>query len=157
MKKLLTILFWIVAVSVSAQKDIPFEKSYFKNNKEAFKKAYEHYLKGESYYNQNNYYKALEYYLKANEFNSKSSELNAKIGDCYLHTYEKIKAIPYFEKAKTLNSNLDGFYLYLLGTAYHLNNEFDKAIKELQQNPIGTYQDLIKVTKVKSPKNMLNK
>jgi outer membrane protein OmpA-like peptidoglycan-associated protein/tetratricopeptide (TPR) repeat protein len=129
MKNLAVILLSVITLSVVAQKDIPFEKSNFKDKKEAFKKAYEHYLKGEAYYNQNNYYKALEYYLKANEFNANSSELNAKIGDCYLHTYEKIKAIPFFEKAKSLNSNLDGFYLYLLGTAYHLNNDFDKAIK----------------------------
>ncbi len=74
------------------------------------------------------YSAALEIYLKANDFNPHNALLNYKIGLCYLHTMQKAKAIPYLELAIKLDSKAAPDLKYLMGRAYHINYEFDKAI-----------------------------
>jgi len=76
-----------------------------------------------------NYRGALEKYLGAigqEEFNA---DLNFKIGICYMNTVDKVKAIPYLEKAKELEPKVSPEIDFLLGRAYQLNYEFDKAGK----------------------------
>ncbi|PCJ89102.1 MAG: peptidoglycan-associated lipoprotein [Flavobacteriales bacterium] len=77
------------------------------------------------------YKDALKHYMEANKFNPNSATLNYKIGKCYLigHIY-KIKSISYLEKAFRLNNNVDPEVHYLLGQAYQINSEWDKAIEE---------------------------
>lgn len=71
---------------------------------------------------------ALTYYLKANVFNPDNALLNYKIGQCYLFgSIHKIKSILFFEKAQFLNPNVDKNLYYMLGQAYHINAEWDKA------------------------------
>lgn len=72
--------------------------------------------------------KALPYLLSANDFNANNAELNIMIGDCYLRSTEKNMALKYLEKAVDLSSPLKSKAYMLLGEAYHLNYEFDKAI-----------------------------
>src|ERR1035437_4350304 len=69
-----------------------------------------------------------------------NGNINYRIGQCYLNiSGEKAKAIPYLEKAsekanvkftegsfKEVNAPLDVFFL--LGNAYRINNQTDKAI-----------------------------
>lgn len=73
--------------------------------------------------------KAIDHYMKAQEFNPDNAELNFKIGKAYLMSLEKTKALPYLEKAQTLNNNVHDELLLKLGRARHLNYEFDQAIK----------------------------
>ncbi|MDR1415830.1 MAG: OmpA family protein [Prevotellaceae bacterium] len=74
----------------------------------------------------------MPYLLYANNFNPNNAELNVMIGDCYLRsTDDKEQAIKYLEKATTLPSPLKSRAYELLGEAYHLTYDFDKAIQQL--------------------------
>lgn len=135
---LLVIAFAGILNFATAQ-DIPFEKEFFKENKDGLKEAKsnielgdEIYLNGPTFYKQ-----ALPYYLKANDFNPSSSELNMKIGECYLFSEDKLQALPHLEKALQLNPAIDPRAHYLMGQAYHLDMQWDKAIAEY-----GKYQQV---------------
>jgi len=78
---------------------------------------------------------ALEHYLNAYNYNSHDPLLNYKIGYCYLNTINKVRSIPYLEKAYKIKPNINRDIHYLLGLAYQLNYEWDKAIIEF-----GKYQ-----------------
>ena len=56
--------------------------------------------------------------------------LNFKLGECYLNSNNKLKALPYLQKAYFLNNNVSPEIHLLLGKVYHLNMEWDKAIEE---------------------------
>ena len=56
--------------------------------------------------------------------------MNYKIGECYLNSPYKTKAIPYLVKANKLDPAAHPDLLHSLGSAYHLNAEWDKAIDE---------------------------
>jgi len=119
----------MLSFSLTAQKNIAFTKSNFKTQLPEFKTAIKSLDEGNRHYISSDYEKALTTYLLVNKFNPNNAELNAKIADSYLNISDKNKAINHFEKAYALNKDLDGYYLYLMGKAYHYNNEFDKAIK----------------------------
>lgn len=92
---------------------------YFRN------RLYHDYTDAEQVYRQ-----AIDYYAMAQSFNPDNDELNFKLGHCYLYSNYKLKAIPLLEKAFSLNSQVDPRIHYDLGRAYHLNMEWDRAIKE---------------------------
>ncbi len=78
------------------------------------------------------YASALPLYLEANAFNPDNAELNAKIGECYLYV-TKEKALPYIQKAMSLNVNNVNPELYLLqGLALQAMQQFDDAIEALK-------------------------
>jgi len=85
------------------------------------------------YYGQKNYEKALEHYLIAYNNNENHAELNLKIGECYLHTNKEAKSIYHLEKAHRLNKKAYSSVHFLLGMAYHLNADFNAAIKEYKE------------------------
>lgn len=119
-----------------AQKNVPFDKKVFpKDQRDAFKEAYDHLKNGNDFIENDvpNYRMALEEYLKAQHFNSNNAALNYKIGLCYLATVQKTNAIPYFEKALTLEAEVNKDAHYFLGQAYHMNNELDKAIASFKK------------------------
>ena len=109
--------------------NVDFVKSNFKSNPSGFKNALKHLQQGDYYYMSKLYSKALDEYLVANEFNGKNADLNAKIGDCYLHSSQKEKALSFLEKSYKLNPQIDGYYVFLLGKSYHIQNQFEDAIK----------------------------
>ncbi len=112
--------------------NVEFDKANFKEDKEGFKEAKNSLKLGDELYEQGpTFYKdAIEHYEKANTFNPNNAELNYKLGDCYLSSMYKYKALPYLEKAVKLNPNVNTKVHYLLGMAYHFDMEWDKAIKE---------------------------
>ena len=112
-----------------AQKNVEFEKANFKSDVAGLKTALRNLQEGDFKYNTNLYNDALIKYLSANKFNPNNADLNAKIGDCYLHSSDKSKATDYFKKAYSLSRDIDGYYLFSMGKAYHINEEFDNAIK----------------------------
>jgi outer membrane protein OmpA-like peptidoglycan-associated protein len=116
-------------LNLIAQNNIEFSKSNFKNDATGFKTATKHLQEGNSNYYRLFYNKALDEFLAANNFNPNNADLNAKIGDCYLNSSDKSKAINFFKKAYSLNKELDGYYLFMMAKAYHINNQFDNAIK----------------------------
>lgn len=132
MKKILSLLFICSIISVFGQ-DVPFDKDYFKDNKDGLKEAKKNIEEGIVIMEQQGprfYRQALQFFLKANAFNPSNSDLNYKIGQCYLETEDKLQAIPHLEKALQLNPNLESYAHFCLGKAYHLDMQFDKAITE---------------------------
>jgi outer membrane protein OmpA-like peptidoglycan-associated protein/Tol biopolymer transport system component len=139
-------------VTFAQQQNIEFEKKYFPHNKEGLKFAKEQLALGVEKYNSGSLmYKlaALPYLLAAHGFNPNNAELNIMIGDCYLRSTEKEQALRYIEKAITLSSPLKVKAYMLLGEAYHLNYEFDKAIAAF-----GECKNLLDVNDKKYEENM---
>lgn len=103
----------------------------------------------ETYFYENDYKEALSNYLEINKIEqTDNANLFYRIGVCYLKGYnkktEKIKAIPYLEKAVKSTSkayeegeiterNADEDAFIYLGDAYAINNELDKAIQTYNQ------------------------
>lgn len=101
------------------------EKSILGDDRKLVKKG-DQYI----YYGQKNYPTALEYYLKAYEHNNDNSQLNFKIGYCYLQSGNKAKSVVYLGKALELNRRVHVDLHDLLGQAYHISEDFEKAIEQ---------------------------
>jgi len=135
MRYLILILFIVIgSFSFGQDKDVPFDKKMFLNNKKGFNEAIEnvsigdlHFLKGSGL----DLATALTYYLKADEFNHYSTSLNYKIGVCYLSSTQKFNALDYliFAKEKSPKNKQYEDINFYLGQAYHLNGEWNKAIE----------------------------
>lgn len=143
MKTIFTLLLTsilLLSKLVQAQ-DVPFKASNFKEKKEEFKTALVHFEKaselieeGNEYIynvqNPDNTFKAAILELaKAYKFNSKSAEVNFMLGNAYLYTNEKYKALAYLEKAIELNPEVNDFSDFYLGMAYQLDGDYSKALK----------------------------
>jgi outer membrane protein OmpA-like peptidoglycan-associated protein/tetratricopeptide (TPR) repeat protein len=76
---------------------------------------------------------ALEVYVQALEMNPKNERANFMAGKAYLTTTQKDLALKYLLKSYELNPNVADNILLLIGTAYHLNYEFDNAISYYNQ------------------------
>lgn len=114
------------------EKNKDFSKTNFPGDAKGLKDAEKAIGKGDDLYNKGHlfYSQALEFYLLAQDFNPDNAELNYKIGSCYLWSTSKLKAIPFLEKAQKLNMRVDPLLHFMLGRAYHLNLQWDKAIAE---------------------------
>jgi outer membrane protein OmpA-like peptidoglycan-associated protein/tetratricopeptide (TPR) repeat protein len=116
--------------------NVEFDKKSFSNDRKGLKDALKELKAGDDLYedaivpNSGNYTIALDHYLKAQVFNPNNAVLNYRIGRCYLNSYDKSKATTYLETALKLNPKVDPNLHYQLGLAYHLNYQFDEAIKE---------------------------
>ena len=116
--------------------NIEFKKSNFPDRKKELRKAILEIEEGNKSYELGKgmyYLDAIEHYIKANNFNPDNALLNYKIGNCYLNTIQKTNSIAFFEKALKLNPNVSTDINYLLGQAYQLNYEFDKAISKYNE------------------------
>lgn len=130
MKRIGILVFFIGVYCLGfGQTNTEFSKANFKSKPTELKEALKNIQAGDMNYYKFMYGKALESYISANKFNPNNAELNAKIGDCYLNSSDRSEALGHLKKAYQLDSKMDGFYIYLLGKAHHLNNEFDEAIK----------------------------
>ena len=127
--------------SIVYGQNVEFKSSNFKDKKDAFKKAMVHYEKAEALIEQGNeaiysvlnpgnlFKSAIIELKKAQSFNPKSAKVNFMLGNAYLYTNEKYKALNYLEKAIKLNPEVDRFSDFYLGMAYQLDLSFGKAIK----------------------------
>lgn len=75
---------------------------------------------------------AMNFYLKALEKNPQNAETNFKIGSLYLEMIYKHRALPYLEKAFSLNPKVSHNIHKNLGLAYHYNLFWDKAIEHYE-------------------------
>lgn len=134
MKKFITFLSIIFSTTLFAQ-NVEFTKENFKDNKDGLKEAKNNIEAGDKLFEQGSifYKQAIDPYLLAYKFNPNNALLNYKLGKCYLFSNYKLKAIPYLEKAQTLNPNVDPQLHYLLGKVYHLDMQWDKAIEEFKK------------------------
>lgn len=130
MKNLVALVAFLVVWGASAQ-NVEFTKDNFKDQKAALKEALRVMEEGDGYFDQIEvmWKEAIPMYLEANNFNPKNALLNFKLGACYLHSMERDKAKGYLEKALALNPSIDPRINYYLGQTYHLEYDFDNAIK----------------------------
>ena len=134
MKKIFYILSILLTANAFAQ-NVEFTKDNFKDNKDGYKEAKKNLEIGDDLFAQGSvfYRQALDPYLLANKFNPNNALLNYKIGKCYLYSSTKLKSIPFLEKALQLDANVDPQIHYVMGKAYHLDMQWDKAILEFKK------------------------
>ena len=144
MKKIFIIVGSLFISNIYAQ-DVAFKAGNFKDKKDAFKSALAHFEKGddflelgnESIYTVkspgNNFKAAIQEYKYAFKFNPNSAELNFKMGNAYLYTNEKYKALKYLKTAEKLNPEVDTFLDFYLGMAQQLNMDFAGALKHYEK------------------------
>ncbi|UYZ63050.1 OmpA family protein [Hymenobacter weizhouensis] len=142
------------ATTVAVAQDVEFSKDQFGNNKDGLKAALKEIKLGDEFYDLDppRYEQALPHYLAAQKFNPNNSQLNLKIGNCYLHSGFKPRALEYLQKAYQLNPDVDPRIHYLLGRGLHLNGKWDEAITEYKRatpatgtkNTAGFTQDIQK-------------
>lgn len=133
MKRYLTILLSVFALTGIAQDNVLFEKENFPNDKDGYKEAKFHLKEANKVFEEGNksYFNlCIADYAKAYDFNPNNAELNYKLGVCYLYSATKSKSLAYFEKSYALDPNYDAYNIkYLLGRGYHLSSDWDKAIE----------------------------
>src|SRR6056297_3277708 len=130
------ISFVLFSVITYSQENPRIKRSEFKKTEEGFKIAWKNLKEGDKYYKagKGTYRLALEKYWTAFEYNETSAALNYKIGVCYLFTgKDRVKARDHLQKAYEIDPYVATDINYLLGRAYHLNLEFDKAIDEYKK------------------------
>ena len=107
------------------EKKFPGRETECRAAAKAFESGDGFFMRGPAYFEQ-----ALEYYLKAQEFNSHNAALNYQLGLCYLNlSKDRLKALPYLERAQELKQDMGAAFLFDLGMAYQYSMEFTKAIK----------------------------
>ncbi|SDY73268.1 OmpA family protein [Hymenobacter psychrophilus] len=133
-KYLLTFLLLTACATASAQ-SVEFSKDRFGNDKDGLKAAQKDLKAGDAFYDSDpaRYEQALMFYLKAQQFNPNNDQLNLKIGDCYLHSGFKPRALEYLQRAYQLNPDVSPRIHYLLGRGLHLNAKWDAAIAEYKR------------------------
>lgn len=132
----LSVCIFTLSTSLLAQDiDIPFDKKHFKDNPDGLKEALHDLKLGDRDFAYDGFSrrKALKHFLDAYDFNPNSAELNYKIGVCYFYTPTHENSIQYLEKAHHLNPTVYEDLYYQMGYAYHLNEEWEKAISWYQK------------------------
>jgi len=129
-KLLLLFIFIILNYSLGAQ-NVEFTKANFPGNKKGLKEAKRYILIGDELFSGTEFQKpqALDWYLKANALNPNNALLNFKLGVSFNMSPNRFRSLAYFKKAYDLNPSVDPHITFFLGEAYHLNHEFDEAIK----------------------------
>ena len=131
MKNLLLIIATVLmSGSIAWGQSVPFDKDAI-GDKDAYKRAKNAIKDGDDFYETGNEYmykRAIPHYLIAQEINPDNAPLNLKLGICYLHSPEKLKARQYLKKAYELDPEIDPINLhYLLGRSNHLHGDWEKA------------------------------
>lgn len=142
-------------LSFGQDKDVPFDKNVFADDKEGFSKAVKeiklgdiHFLRGTD----SDLSYALTHYVVADSFNHYSTDLNYKMGICFLQSTQKFKALEYLEFAdKTQAEGQFEDLDFYIAQAYQLNGDFDEAITRYQAYK-GTLDD-----KEKAQRYFINK
>ncbi|TFH27247.1 MAG: hypothetical protein E4H10_04490 [Bacteroidia bacterium] len=118
-----------------SQEDVNISRGSFKTGIDTgFKEAWESVKTGDRNFKggKGTYDLARDHYLYALQYNSDHAALNYKLGICYLYTDNKYEAINYLLKAYIADPEVSGDIHLMLGTAYQLVLEFDKAIEHFK-------------------------
>lgn len=98
-----------------------------KETREALKAAKEH-LQYEEFHD------AIPYIQDLLEEDPSSAYYNFWMGKCLYITYQRNKALPYFEKVEKVNPEVDDEFFYYFGLTLHYNLLFDKAIQAYRKD-----------------------
>ena len=85
--------------------------------------------KADQMYEYQDYRSAIPLFLEVLQYDANNVDANFKLGHCYLNTTYNHKAQKYLEVAYRLNADFDPSQRYDLAEAYHLNHQFEDAIK----------------------------
>jgi outer membrane protein OmpA-like peptidoglycan-associated protein len=116
-----------------SQENIKISSTTFKTEMQAgYKEAWASVKKGDRYFKDGlgTYPLARDHYLFAHQYNPEHAGLNYKLGACFLFTDNKYEAINYLNRAFTIDPQVSGDIHLLLGMAYQLVLEFDKAMEQ---------------------------
>ncbi len=86
------------------------------------------YRSGLYHYDKKNYRMALSNFLRIKKEHLTNAGLYYNTGVCYIYSYPKYQALPYFQKAYELNKHVNDNIFYYLGLAHHINGNFNEAI-----------------------------
>lgn len=140
-KTVLFILTLFISTALLSQEEVKIKKREFKSTeqKTGFKQAWKSIKEGDKYYEQGygTFNIARDHYLFAHQYNGYNAELNYKIGICYLYGDDKFKAIDYLLRAYELKPTVSHEIKLLIGKAYHMVEEFDKAIQFYREYKSG--------------------
>lgn len=120
-------------VGVLYSQNVEFTIDNFKDQPKELQVAHLSFEDGIDYYDQGIYKMAIDHFLIANTFNPNNSELNYLIGNSYLHTVFKTKALTFLKKSYELDVDYSYKTQFLLGQAYQYNYKFEKAKKAYYQ------------------------
>ncbi|RFP64505.1 hypothetical protein D0N36_13810 [Hymenobacter lapidiphilus] len=129
------LVFLLLTASAASAQSVEFSKDRFGNDKDGLKAAQKDLKAGDAFYESDppRYEQALVFYLKAQQLNPNNDQLNLKIGDCYLHSGFKPRALEYLQRAYQLNPDVSPRIHYLLGRGLHLNAKWNEAIAEYKR------------------------
>lgn len=134
----------LLTLPLNGQDEVKIRKKEFKTGVEiGFKEAWESIKLGDEYFEQGlgTYGLARDQYLLAANYNAENAALNYKIGLCYLGTDNKYQAIDYLLKAYTIDPEVASDMHLVLGEAYQLVLEFDRAIEQYNNYSQGLESD----------------
>ncbi len=126
------LLLFILQGLLWSQEDVKIARGSFKTGIDTgFKEAWESVKDGDRNFSdgKGTYDLARDHYLYAHQYNPGHASLNYKLGVCYLYTDNKYEAINYLLGAYTIDPQVSGDIHLMLGAAYQLVLEFDKAIE----------------------------
>lgn len=126
----LLLAFLLVTSGADAQHRLSVRKKDFKIVGTGFADSWKQIQEGDKFFDKGpgTFRDAGNCYLKAYRYNPNCASLNYNIGLCYLFSDQKYEAIRYLAKAEKSDPFIAPDIKYLLGRAYHLTLEFDKAI-----------------------------
>lgn len=145
MRHLLSLLLAAFALLSQAQAPatVPFDKEHI-TDPAALRTALAAIKSGDALFRDggNRYSAALEFYRQADDINPNNAELQMKMGLCHLNGRFHHRALGCFQKAYDLDPSTQRIH-FLLGYAYQLNAEWDKATEEynLHKASIGRMPD----------------
>lgn len=116
-----------------SQENVKISSKSFKTAMETgYKEAWKSVKEGNRYFKDGlgTFALARDHFLFAHQYNPEHAGLNYKLGVCYLFTDSKYEAIDYLLRAYELDPQVSGDIHLLLGMAYQLVLEFDKAMEQ---------------------------
>lgn len=123
-------------LSFGQDKNVPFNKDTFSDDKEGFANAVKEIKLGDMHYfrgTDSDLSFALNHYMVADSFNHYSSDLNYKMGICFLHSTQKFKALEYLEFADRTKEEGEFEDLdFYIAQAYQLDGNWDEAVTRYQ-------------------------
>jgi outer membrane protein OmpA-like peptidoglycan-associated protein len=88
----------------------------------------QYYREGMEAFNFSHRKQAVDLFELAVKTNPKNVKASLMAGKSIMSTIHKEKSLPYFKKAYSLDKNADEDLMFLIGQAYHYNEQFDSAL-----------------------------
>lgn len=83
---------------------------------------------GDAYFKVYEYTTALAYYQEAYNQAPEDAKINLQMGLCYLKMTDKQKALPFLQKAQSINAECHPFLEFYLAEAFKFNHQADEAV-----------------------------